>query len=605
MTDLSQAQIAPATTGEEQRVPVSQIRRNPNIDPRKSRNKAEYEAIRESIRKDGVIQSILIRPISGADVPFEVVAGNTRFDGSVDVGHFDIPVIIREMTDAQARTFAAIENMKRSNLTPIEEAQHCVVLLADSANDHAEVCRALGWNRQLLDSRILLSKCCAFVSEALTQGQIKIGHAELLAPMSDEDQENICQRIIERNMSVVDTKKRLLEVTTDISTAPFDTTECEKCPSNSALYNDMFSTSLGGAKCQKIACWSAKTEAHIQTRIVEAKAEYGVVHTDATLPKNGYILLEETGKNGVGKAQINACLSCKNYGAVVSTKPGQEGNTLGSHCFDRNCNTERKSEYQALIASTSGASTVTHQSGAESAGKPSAGGASGAGTTPGTKAASKPVAKAPEMKRAIRREAFDMYARMGAMAIQSNKAYALAISIVSLYLDMRSDLPSELDDRMKKAIGIPSGLASYSRADFEAVLAQQPVEKLEGFLVQLAACSVFRKDSADQFQKSTAGAQSLNVIKATGMNPVDYFKMSESYLKALTKAGVIADCKASGFDVKYDEIKGEKEFAKLAAGKADDLMKAILGFTEFSWAGYLPDSMKIECHDGSGTKPTA
>lgn len=601
MTDLSQVQNAPATTGDEQRVLLSLIRRNPNIDPRKSRNKAEYEDIRESIRKDGVIQSILIRPIEGADVPYEVVAGNTRFDASVDVGHHDIPVIIREMTDAQARQFAAIENMKRSNLTPIEEAQHCVVLLADLANDHAEVCRALGWNRQHLDSRILLSKCCEFVSEALTQGQIKIGHAELLAPMPDEEQEIVCKRIIERNMSVVDTKKRLLEVTSDITSARFDTTECATCPSNSALYSDMFSTSLGGAKCQKLACWTAKTDAHVQACIDAAKAEFGVVHTDATLPKDGYILLEESGTNGVGKAQITACLSCKNYGAVVSTKPGQEGHTVGSHCFDRNCNTDRKSEYQALIAQTSGARTVVHGA-SDAPGAKTASAATGKAPGTDTNAASKPSAKAPEMKRAIRREAFDLYARMGAAAIQSDKRYVLAISIVSLYLDMRSDLPSELDDRMKKAIGIPSGLASYSRADFEGVLAQQPLEKLEGFLVQLAACSVFRKDSTDQFQKSVAGAQSLSVIKATGMNPVEHFKMSESYLKALTKAGVIVDCKASGFDKKYDEIKGDKEFAKLAAGKADDLMKAILGFTEFSWAGYLPDAMKIECHDGSGTK---
>jgi hypothetical protein len=57
MTDLSQAQIAPATTGEEQRVPVSQIRQQSEHRPRKSRNKSQYEAIRESIRKDGVIQS--------------------------------------------------------------------------------------------------------------------------------------------------------------------------------------------------------------------------------------------------------------------------------------------------------------------------------------------------------------------------------------------------------------------------------------------------------------------------------------------------------------------------------------------------------------------
>lgn len=605
MTNLSEVQNVPAVqAGTEQRVPLNLIRRNPNIDPRKSRNKAEYQGIVESIRRDGVMQSILIRPITGADVPFEVVAGNTRFDGSVEVGHYDIPVIIREMTDAQARSAAAVENMKRSNLTPIEEALHCVVLLADCANDHDEVCRTLGWKRQHLDSRVLLSKCCPAVAEALVQGNIKIGHAELLAPMADEDQQAVCERIIERKLSVVDTKKRLMEMTTDISAARFDTTECLSCPHNSAIYTDMFQTSVGGAKCQKASCWTAKTEALIQVRIIEAQADYGVVHTDATLPKDGYVLLEESGKNGIGGAQINACLSCKNYGAVVSTMSGKEGHTVGGHCFDRNCNDDRKAEYQALIAQTSGATVVTQQAD-QTATTPAATGKVGAATAAGKPAVAKTNAKAPEMKRAIRREAFDLYARMGSKAILSDKRFVLAISIVSLYLDMRGDLDTVLTDRLKKAIGFPDSLASYNRAPFEAELATQPLEKLEEFLVKLAACSVYRKDSTDQFQKSIAGAQSLSLIKATGLNPVDYFKMTESYLKSLTKAGVVADCKASGFDKKYDEIKGEKEFAKLVGGKADDLMKAVLAFTEFSWEGYLPDSMKIECHDDSGTGATA
>ncbi|MGF6282025.1 ParB family chromosome partitioning protein [Pseudomonas frederiksbergensis] len=599
MTDLSQVQAAPATTvGGEQRVPLSQMRRNPNIDPRKSRNRSDYREIVESIRVNGVMQSIMIRPITGADVPYEVVAGNTRFDGSVELGLYDIPVIIREMTDAEARSAAAIENLKRSNLTPIDEAQHAKTMLTDHANDHDEVCRLLGWDRQYLDRRVLLSKCCTAVSEALTQGQIKLGHAELLAPMADSEQEMICGKIIERGLTVGDTKKRLSEMFNDITAARFDTTECQRCPSNSALYGDLFQASLDGAKCQNHSCWEAKTAQLIEVRTIEAQADYGVVHTDASLPTDGYVLLVESGQNGVGAAQISACVACKNYGAVVSTKAGLEGHTVGGYCFDRHCNSERQADYQELIAQTSGAKVVTTATGEQEASTQEA---SGATPTAGKKANAKPTAKAPEMKRAIRREAFDMYARMGAVAIQSDKRFVLAISIVSLYLDMRSDLPAELSDRMKKTVGFPDGLASYSRAPFEAELAQQPLEKLEAYLVQLAACSVFRKDSTDQFQKSVAGAQSLSVIKATGMNPVEYFKMTESYLKSLTKAGVIADCKASGFDKKYDEVKGDKEFSKLAGGKADDLMKAILAFTEFTWEGYLPDTMKIECHDGSGT----
>ncbi|MGC8073688.1 hypothetical protein ACP3W1_24315, partial [Salmonella enterica] len=86
--------------------------------------------------------------------------GNTRWQASVDLELLTIPAIIRDLTEAQARIIAAIENMQRADLTPIEEAQHAVVVLADCGNDHAEVMKLLGWSRTRLDSRIMLSRAC-------------------------------------------------------------------------------------------------------------------------------------------------------------------------------------------------------------------------------------------------------------------------------------------------------------------------------------------------------------------------------------------------------------------------------------------------------------
>lgn len=575
------------------------IRRNPKVDPRKGRNPARYAQMTESIRAEGVLQPILVRPIAGADVSYEVVFGNTRFDISNDLGLEVIPVLIRDMTDAEARRAAAIENLQRADLTPIEEAYHAVEMLADCNNDHAEVCKALGWSRTKLDSRVLLSKCCDEVAEALVQGHIKLGHAELLAPLTHSDQRHVCGRIIEAKMNVLETKARLSQLSSLIETAPFDTTECKGCQHNSGQYGDLFSASVGEAKCQNRTCWEQKTKELIEVRLIEARQDFGVVHTDMTLPDGAYVLLEEAGERGVGGVQFNACLSCESYGAVVSTKSGQEGRIVGGHCFNKTCHSSHNEAYKALIA----AATAT----TAPATSPDSNGDDDASTGQVSKAAkpasaeSNSKAKPQEVKKAIKKEAFSLYARMAAQAIHANRAYTLAVSIVSLYLDMRNELPSELLDRIQKATGIPSSLHGHSRANVEAELAQRSVEELEGFQTQLAGCTVFRRDGSELFQNSVPGAQSLVFIKAAGLDPVDHFKMTEGYLKALTKAGVIADCKASGFDVKYDEIKGAKEFAKLASGKVDDLIKGILAFQEFSWVGYLPEAMKISAHDGSGT----
>lgn len=598
-TNVPHTQIDPALSG--QRVACNLIRRNPKNDPRKGRNKARYAQMKESIRAEGVIQPILLRPVLNADYPYEVVYGNTRFDISVDLDISDIPAIIREMTDVEARRAATIENIQRADLTPIEESYAAVTELADQNNDHEEACRTLGWSRSKLDARILLSKCCDDVAEALVQGDIKLGHAELLAPMIHDDQRLICARIVERKMTVAATRERLIQLSGVIANAPFDTTACQGCEHNSSQFGDLFGTSLGEAKCQNRTCWEEKTSSLIKVKLIEAEQEYGIVHTDLTLPDNGYVLLEDKGPNGVGINQFTACTACKSYGAVVSTKPGNEGHIIGGHCFNTSCHNEHKTAYKALIASATAEPAANQSDNAQSLSP--TGKAPAAATVP--KTVTKPGANSPakpqEVKKAIKREAFTLFSQMGSQAIKANPSYSLAIAIVSMYLDMRSDLPSELLTRLQKALGLPNGLFGHDRASTEAALAQKPAEELQGYLSQLAACTVFRRDGSDQFQKSIPGAQSIAFIKAAGMDPVDHFQMTESYLKSLTKAGVVADCKASGFEAKYDEVKGAKEFAKLVMGKSDEIIKAVLAFEEFSWKGYLPATMKISAYDGSGT----
>lgn len=603
MTNLSLASdtthVDPSLGGT--RVPLDQIRRNPKIDPRKGRNKARYAQMMQSIRSEGVIQPILLRPTGDKDVPYEVVFGNTRFDISVELKLQDIPAVVREMTDVEARRAATVENLQRADLTPLEEAYAAVSTLADENNNHDEACLVLGWPRHKLDARVLLSKCCDDVAEALVQGDIKLGHAELLAPMVHDDQRTICARIVERKMTVAATRERLIQLSGVIANAPFDTTDCQDCEHNSSKFGDLFGASVGEAKCQNRTCWEQKTTNLIEVKLIEAKQDFGVVHTDLTLPEGGYVLLEDKGQNGVGVSQFSACTSCESYGAVVSTKPGQEGRIVGGHCFNKTCHTNHNNAYKALIQSATASLAPASNQGQSTAGGQAPASNAAPKTAPGAKQNPAAAAKPQEVKKAIKREAFTLYSQMGLKAIQANMSYALAISIVSMYIEMRNDLPSELLKRMQKVLGLPLSLFGHERAAAEAALALKPAEELQGYLSQLAACTVFRRDGSDQFQKSIPGAQSIAFIKAAGMDPVDHFQMTESYLKALTKAGVIADCKASGFDLKFDEVKGEKEFTKLAAGKADDLIKAVLAFTEFSWKGYLPETMKISAYDGSAT----
>ncbi|HHH9441212.1 TPA: PRTRC system ParB family protein [Pseudomonas aeruginosa] len=612
MTAMNQqlpSQHSATEQAEMQHVVVARVRRNSSVDPRKGRNTALYLQIKESIRQHGVQQPIIVRPVNEPDYDFEIVAGNTRWQCTVDLETATIPAIIRNLTDAEARVIAAIENMQRADLTPIEEGKHAMVVLADSGNDHAEVMKLLGWSRTRLDGRILLSRACAEVEEALLQGQIKIGHAELLCRLEEQDQAPILARIIEQNLTVKDTQERLFAISRDISSARFDTKDCSACPHNSAAYIDLFETAVSGAKCQNATCWNQKTSDLIDVKLIEAKSDFGVVHTDLTLPKDGYVRLESKGPSGVGETQLSACLSCEKYGAVVSTSAGHEGAVVGGYCFDRNCNKEMQTSYQATLAEATGQqaapahpSEVGGQAGASPASERSP--ATSAHKPAATAEKAKP-AQPQSLKKSIRREAFNMYSQMACKAVQGNRRLALAIAIVSMCLEMKNSLPSELAARIKKRLGVGDFVSDSERCKIEVKLAELEEAELLELLTSLASATPFRNDNADAFERSLPGSQSLAYIKHEGMKPVEHFEMSESYLKSLVKAGIIEDCKRSGFEAKYNEVHGDKAFSKLATEKSDALIKAVLAFKEFSWAGYLPEAFEISAQDGSATPARA
>lgn len=569
-------------------LPLGRIRRNPMIDPRKGRKKSSYQQLVNSVRVKGIIQAIMVRPVT--DDPrfdYEVVAGNGRWAAAHDADLSEVPALIREMTDQEARLIAALENQIRSDLTPIEEAQHAVILLEDMANDHSAVMKALDWSRTKLDSRLLLAHACEAVADALLEEHIKIGHAELLCRLPEPDQAGILAKIIEKNYSVEQTKARLLELTRDVSTARFDTAECRSCIHNSGANADLFEASLGASRCQNSTCWNTKTEQLISVRLIEAQDEHAVVHSELNLSKDSYVKLTARGAEGVGEHQAAACATCANFGAVVMVSRGREGDVVGGMCFNKPCNKEKAAAYKAALES------ITNTAPANAA--PSTTGANSAKTKD---AAAKPI----QVKKSLRREAFDLYARMSKQVVLNDRALALAVAIVSMYFEMRSELKSELRKQMEQAMGVTGTLMTTERAEAEIRLAQLGEEKLLTFMGSMAAASLFRTDSADAFEKSVSGAQSLKFMEYANVDPAKGFVMNERYLKAQVKAGIVEDCKRSGFAAAYNKAMGEKAFDGLAAGKASVLIEAILAFKEFDWLGYLPPALELSAH---GVKITA
>src|SRR3546814_7198963 len=117
---------------------------------------------------------------------------------------------------------------------------------------------------------------------------------------------------------------------------------------------------------------------------------------------------------------------------------------------------------------------------------------------------------------------------------------------------------------MEKAMGVTSALMTTARADAEIRLAQLGEEKLLTFMGSMAAASLLRTDSADAFEKSVSGAQSLKFMEYANADPAKGFVMNAIYLKAQVKACIIEDCKSLGFAAAYNVAKGDTAFEGLA-----------------------------------------
>jgi len=560
-----------------QQLPIDRIRRS-ELNPRKGRNASRYEAFKNSIATQGILQPIVVRPVSGdPEHDYEIVAGETRWLASSELGHPFIPALVRTMTDQQARIAAVVENVQRADMTPIEEARSASLLLLQTNNDHEEVMRLLGWSRTKLNARVLLTHASEQVEKALLQGSIKLGHAELLCPLGHADQDMVLAKIIESGMSVGEARDRLLKLTRRLDKATFDTSGCIGCAHNSSAYADLFDASVSTGQCQNLTCWNTKVADHLEQCVTEAKAEFGLVYRCDELPASGYQVIASDGGNGVGQDQAIACRSCASYGAIIDTRNGSEGQVTGRYCFNNDCHNEMKTTYQQIVAS---ATALPASSKAPS-------------TQPGTRSStSKTTAKAKPnaLRPALAKVRHKAYVKLAHRQFVTSLNYVYAQAVSSLCTDLKREVQAGLVDKVLEAAETPPQPSdAKNRAQWVAKLSTLEEGTLLALLTRLSALTLCRTVQNDAFDNNEAAALSALVIDRHQLDPRATFSITPEYLDILTKDELKTECSASGFAGAYDAALGKGAFKKLAAGKVKEMAAAMLNPLEgFTWDGYLP-----------------
>ncbi len=172
--------------------------------PRTRMDKESLEELAASIRAQGLMQPILVRPIAGSlgDDRFEIVAGERRWRAAQMAGLAEVPTLIREIPDESALAMALIENIQRENLNPLEEAQGLQRLIDEFSMTHQQAADAVGRSRPAASNLLRLLQLVPPVQELLMAGELDMGHARALLPLSGALQIQLAQRVVQKGLSV-------------------------------------------------------------------------------------------------------------------------------------------------------------------------------------------------------------------------------------------------------------------------------------------------------------------------------------------------------------------------------------------------------------------
>jgi ParB family chromosome partitioning protein len=202
-------------------LPVERLRPG-KYQPRTHMDQDSLAELAASIKAQGVMQPILVRAVNntpGAE-RYEIVAGERRWRASQLAGLSEVPVLVRSIPDEQALEMALIENIQRENLNPLEEAQGLQRLIDEFGLTHQQAADAVGRSRPAATNLLRLLQLTAPVQELLMTGQIDMGHARALLPVSSGQQVGLAQRVIQKGLSVRETERLVQQLLNPPKHAP-------------------------------------------------------------------------------------------------------------------------------------------------------------------------------------------------------------------------------------------------------------------------------------------------------------------------------------------------------------------------------------------------
>jgi ParB family chromosome partitioning protein len=186
--------------------------------PRTRMDADSLAELAESIREQGVVQPILVRPIDGGR--YEIVAGERRWRAAQQAGLREVPALVRSIPDRSALALALIENIQREDLNPLEEAHGLARLVEEFGLTHDAAAKAIGRSRSAVTNLLRLTSLAKPVQDYVYAGALEMGHARALLALPLAEQGGAASRVVEAGLSVRETERLVQQLVDRSRRAP-------------------------------------------------------------------------------------------------------------------------------------------------------------------------------------------------------------------------------------------------------------------------------------------------------------------------------------------------------------------------------------------------
>ena len=201
---VSQSDVSARPAPGERRMPIERV--HPNADqPRRTFDEEALSDLAASIAQRGIIQPLIVRPLTGRPGEVQIVAGERRWRAAQRAGLHEVPVIQRDLDDTEVLEVAIIENIQRADLNAVEEALGFRQLMDRFGHTQEQLSEVLGKSRSHIANLMRLLKLPDAVQEMLRDGTLTAGHARAL--INCDDPTDLARRVVARGLSVRETER--------------------------------------------------------------------------------------------------------------------------------------------------------------------------------------------------------------------------------------------------------------------------------------------------------------------------------------------------------------------------------------------------------------